>query len=113
MSDTAEKTDPALWEKVKAEVTAGAKGGDTHERYLPRKAREALSDEEYARTTAKKKADAKAGHQHSAQPRDVADKTREYRDHRTRAELYEQAKKRNVPGRSKMTKDQLAHALAG
>ena len=27
MSDTAEKTDPALWEEVKEEVTAGSKGG--------------------------------------------------------------------------------------
>ena len=163
MSDTAEKTDPALWDKVKEEVTAGAKGGrkgewsarkaqmavaeykkrggytgeraphnslhewgeedwgtksggksgDTGERYLPKEAREHLTDAEYKRTTAKKRADTKKGHQHSAQPKDVADKTREYRDHRTRAELYEQAKKRNIPGRSKMTKDQLAHALAG
>ena len=97
MSETAKKTDPDLWEKVKAEVTAGAKGGKkgqwsarkaqmavaeykkrgggyeggkdadnslhqwteedwgtksgkesgkTGERYLPKKAREALSDEE-------------------------------------------------------------------
>ena len=27
MSETAEKTDPKLWEKVKDEITAGAKGG--------------------------------------------------------------------------------------
>ena len=163
MSETAKKTDPELWDKVKAEVTAGDKGGhagewsarkaqlavheyqkrgggyegkrdphnslhewtaedwgtksgaksgDTGERYLPKEARAALSDEEYARTTAKKREDAKAGHQHSAQPDDVAAKTREFRDHRTREELYEQAKKRNVPGRSKMTKAELAKALA-
>lgn len=30
---------------------------------------------------------------------------------KTRAELYQEAKKRDVPGRSKMTKAQLAHAL--
>ena len=30
----------------------------------------------------------------------------------TKAELYERAKKRNVPGRSKMDKDELARALA-
>lgn len=164
MSDTAEKTDPALWEKVKKEVTAGVKGGakgewsarkaqmavseykkrgggyagkkdphnslhewteedwgtksgkksgDTHERYLPKKAREALSDEEYRRTTAKKRADTKKGKQFSAQPRDVADKAKPYRDHRTKAGLYAEAKKRDVPGRSTMTKDQLAKALAG
>lgn len=27
MSETADKTDPALWEKVQEEVTVGAKGG--------------------------------------------------------------------------------------
>ena len=164
MSDTAEKTDPALWKRVKEEITAGAKGGgkgqwsarkaqmavaeykhrgggykgerdphnslhewtgedwgtrsgakseDTGERYLPKKAREALSDEEYDRTTAAKRADTKKGHQFSAQPKDVADKTRPFRDHRTHADLYEQAKKRNVPGRSKMSKAQLADALSG
>lgn len=163
MSETAEKTDPELWEKVKAEVTAGAKGGrkgqwsarkaqmavaaykergggyvgprdddnslhqwseedwgtksgaksgDTGERYLPRKARAALSDEEYRRTTAKKRADTKKGKQFSSQPKDVADKTRPHRDHRTKAELYAEAKKRDIPGRSKMSKDTLLRALA-
>jgi hypothetical protein len=163
MSTTAKRSDPALWEKIKADVTAGDKGGakgewsarkaqmavaeykkrgggyagrkdphnslhewteeewgtksggksgDTHERYLPKKAREALSDEEYARTTAKKRADTRRGEQFSAQPRDVADKTRSFRDHRTKAELYAEAKKREVPGRSSMSKAQLAEALA-
>jgi len=167
MSETATRTDPALWERVKKKITAGAKGGekgewsarkaqmavaeykkqgggyegekdednslhqwteedwgtksgeksgDTHERYLPKEAREALSDEEYKRTTAKKRADTRKGKQHSAQPKDVADKTARYRDGhggwRTKAELYEQAKKRDIPGRSKMTKEQLGKALA-
>ena len=164
MSATAEKTDPALWEKVKQQVTAGAKGGkkgewsarkaqlavqeykragggyvgdhpdkdnslhewtqeewgtksgkksgDTGERYLPKKAREALSDEEYRRTTAKKRADTRRGQQFSPQPEDVAKKTRPHRDHRTRAELYAEAKKRDVPGRSRMSKEELAKALA-
>jgi hypothetical protein len=164
MSETAERTDPKLWEKVKKKITAGDKGGekgewsarkaqmavaeykkqgggykgerdddnslhqwseedwgtksgkksgDTHERYLPKKAREALTDKEYARTTAKKRADTKKGKQHSKQPKDVADKAAPYRDHRTRKELYEAAKKREIPGRSKMTKDQLLRALHG
>ena len=164
MSETAEKADPELWEKVKHEITAGSKGGkagqwsarkaqmavqeykhrgggylgekdnahnslhqwteeewgtksggkslETGERYLPKEAREHLSDEEYARTSAKKKADMKKGEQFSAQPEDVAKKAAKHRDHRTRAELYEAAKKRDIPGRSKMTKDQLLDALA-
>ena len=163
MSETAEKTDPALWEKVKKTITAGSKGGeegewsarkaqlavaeykkrgggykgakdphnslhewteeewgtksggksgDTHERYLPKQAREALSDEEYKRTTAKKRADTRKGKQFSAQPTDVAEKTKPARDHRTKADLYAEAKKRDVPERSSMSKEQLAKALA-
>ena len=162
MSETAEKSDPDLWERVKAEVTAGAKGGhagqwsarkaqmavaeykkrggdyvgersddnhlhqwteedwgtrsgknsgDTGERYLPADAREALTDDEYRRTTAKKRRDTKKGKQHSAQPEDVAAKTAHARDHRTKAELYAEAKKRDVAGRSKMTRDELIDAL--
>ena len=163
MSETAEKSDPALWDKVKEEVTAGAKGGkagqwsarkaqlavreyqkrgggylgardphnhlhewteeewgtksgeksaETGERYLPKKAREALTDAEYKRTTAAKRRDTAKGKQFSAQPRDVADKTRPFRDHRTKAELMAEARKRDIPGRSKMGKDELLAALA-
>lgn len=162
MSETAEKTDPDLWEKVKDEITAGAKGGkkgqwsarkaqmavaeykkrgggykggkdednslhqwseedwgtksgakseDSGERYLPKNAREALSDQDYARTSAKKRADTRKGKQFSAQPDDVAEKTRPYRDHRSKADLYAEAKKRDIPGRSTMSKDELAKAL--
>ena len=51
----------------------------TGERYLPKKAREALSDKEYARSTAKKRASIRKGKQHSKQPDDVAKKTAKYR----------------------------------
>jgi hypothetical protein len=165
MSETAKKTDPALWEKIKNKVEAGDKGGEkgewsarkaqlavaeykkagggyegkkdphnhlaewtkedwgtksgkesgeTHERYLPKKAREALSDEEYKRTTAKKRRDTAKGKQHSAQPDDVAHKTAKYRGGKgepTKAELMEQARKRDLPGRSKMNKAELQKAL--
>jgi hypothetical protein len=162
MGETAEKSDPDLWEQVKAEVTAGAKGGragqwsarkaqmavaeykkrgggyigertednhlhqwteeewgtksggkslETGERYLPADAREALTDNEYRRTTAKKRSDTRKGKQFSAQPRDVAVKAAHARDHRTKAQLYAEAKKRRVAGRSKMTRDELIAAL--
>jgi hypothetical protein len=91
---------------------SGKDSGKTGERYLPRQAREKLSDEEYKRTTAKKRADTKKGKQFSAQPRDVADKTRAARDHRSKADLYAEAKKRDIPGRSKMSKEELFNALA-
>ena len=99
---------------------SGHPSGETGERYLPKKAREALSKEEYARTTAKKRADTKRGKQFSAQPKDVAEKTAPYHSHDgggdapgpgTRAALYEEAKRKNVPGRSKMSRAQLAKAL--
>ena len=50
----------------------------TGERYLPKKARQALSSKEYAATTKKKRADTKKGKQHSAQPKKIAKKTRSY-----------------------------------
>ena len=163
MASTAEKTDPALWEKVKQRVTGGAKGGEpgewsarkaqlavseykkegggykgrktadnhlsqwtheewgtksghksgeTGERYLPKRAREALSDSEYKRTSDKKRADTAGGKQFSAQPKDVADKVSDARlQEMTRGELMERARHRNVPGRSKMKKAELVHAL--
>ena len=40
----------------------------TGERYLPKKKRDAMSDKEYARTTAKKRADTRRGKQWSKQP---------------------------------------------
>lgn len=51
----------------------------TGERYLPKKAREALSDKEYKATSAKKRADTKKGKQFSAQPKRIAAKTAKYR----------------------------------
>jgi|TARA_R110002020_G_scaffold57933_3_gene159076 hypothetical protein len=51
----------------------------TGERYLPKKAREALSSKEYAATSKKKREDTKKGKQHSPQPKKIAKKTRRYR----------------------------------
>jgi hypothetical protein len=51
----------------------------TGERYLPKKAREALSKAEYAATSRKKKKDIKKGKQVSKQPKKIANKTRTYR----------------------------------
>ena len=57
--------------------TQGAKA--TGERYLPKKAREALSAKEYAATSKKKREDTKRGKQHSKQPKKIAKKTARYR----------------------------------
>jgi hypothetical protein len=57
--------------------TQGSKASG--ERYLPKKAREALSSKEYAATTRKKRADLKAGKRVSKQPKKIARKTARYR----------------------------------
>jgi hypothetical protein len=49
------------------------------ERYLPKKARSALSSQEYAATSRKKRKDMKEGKQHSKQPKKIAKKTAAYR----------------------------------
>ena len=102
------------WTEEEWGTRSGKKSGDTQERYLPKKAREALSKKEYDRTTAKKRADTRKGKQFSDQPEDVARKTARYRDggEESKAALYEQAKHRNIPGRSKMSKAELRKALA-
>ena len=51
----------------------------TGERYLPKKARQALSKEEYAKTSAKKREDTRKGKQFSKQPKSVAKKTAKFR----------------------------------
>lgn len=58
--------------------TQGSKA--TGERYLPKKARESLTDKEYARSTAKKRAAMRKGQQFSKQPEDVAKKTARHRN---------------------------------
>ena len=163
MAATAQRTDPALWDRIKAEVTQGDKGGDagewsarkaqmcvqrykaegggykgrkdphnhlaewthedwgtksgepskeTGERYLPKAARDGLTDAEYARTTEKKRQDTAKGLQHSAQPADVAAKTADARlAGLPRTELLKQAAKHGIAGRSRMKKDELVRAL--
>ncbi|MBV9813029.1 MAG: hypothetical protein JO326_09755 [Acetobacteraceae bacterium] len=172
MAATADRTDPALWEKVKARVTRGDKGGgkgqwsarkaqlavqeykkagggykgrkspDNHltqwtreawgtksgktsratgERYLPKRAREHLSAEEYRRTTAKKRADTRHGQQFSKQPADVARKTARDRatgrgsrprlDTLGRDELLARAARAGIANRHRMRKAELVDAL--
>jgi len=51
----------------------------TGERYLPKKARNALSASEYAATSKKKREDTKKGKQFSKQPKKIAKKTARHR----------------------------------
>jgi curved DNA-binding protein CbpA len=97
---------------------SGRKSLESGERYLPKRAREALSDEEYRATSDKKRRDLERGRQHSRQPKRIAEKTAKYRDggtgkrrQLTRSDLYEQPRRRDLPGRSRMSKAELAQAL--
>jgi len=67
------------WGKQKWRTKSGKKSSDTGERYLPSKAIAALSDSEYAATTAAKRKGKAAGKQHVAQPKAIASKVRQYR----------------------------------
>ena len=67
------------WTKQKRRTKSGKPSAKTGERYLPEKAIKSLSNKEYAATTKKKRADTKKGKQHSAQPKNIAKKTKSYR----------------------------------
>ena len=67
------------WTRQKWRTKSGKKSKDTGERYLPEKAIENLTAEEYAATTASKRKDKKKGKQHSKQPKKIASKTKKYR----------------------------------
>lgn len=63
------------WSKEEWGTKSGRASRSTGERYLPRRAREKLSDEEYGRSTAAKRRDTAKGKQFSRQPTEVARKT--------------------------------------
>lgn len=116
------------WTDEEWGTKSGKESGKTGERYLPKKARETLSDSEYERSTAKKRADTAKGRQHSKQPADVAKKaasarktggktggksgSTSNRGGSTKADLMARARKQDIPGRSKMTKGELERALS-
>ncbi len=109
------------WTDEEWGTQSGRKSGETGERYLPKAARETLSDDEYKRSTAKKRADSAKGKQHSKQPKDVAKKAAAARkaspkagsrdNGPTKAELMRKARAKNIPGRSTMSKGELERAL--
>ena len=111
------------WTEEEWGTKSGKASGKTGERYLPKKARESLTDTEYAASTAKKRADTAKGKQFSKQPKAAAEKAAAARTESkgdtkggakggtTKAELMRRAKAQNVPGRSRMSKAQLEHAV--
>jgi len=67
------------WTKEKWGTKSGKPSAKTGERYLPKKAREALSPAEYAATTAAKRKGTAEGKQFVKQPKKIAEKTAKFR----------------------------------
>ena len=81
---TGEKTSAqkslSKWGKEDWGTKSGKPSGKTGERYLPKKARDALSPAEYAATTRAKREGTAKGKQFVAQPKRIAKKTAKFRD---------------------------------
>ena len=67
------------WTKEDWGTKSGKKSSETGERYLPKRARTALTAAQYAATTKKKREDTRKGKQHSKQPKKTAKITARYR----------------------------------
>ena len=67
------------WTKEDWGTKSGKPSGKTGERYLPKKAREALTPSEYAATTKAKREGTKRGQQFVKQPKKIAAKTARFR----------------------------------
>lgn len=68
------------WTDEKWGTKSGKPSGQTGERYLPEKARKALTSAEYAATTKAKREGTAKGKQFVKQPESIAKKTAKYRD---------------------------------
>jgi hypothetical protein len=102
------------WTEEEWGTKSGKESGKTGERYLPKKARSAISDKEYKRSSDKKRADTAKGKQFSKQPSDVAKKAaaaRKSASGTTKTALMKKAQARKIPGRSRMSKGELEKAL--
>jgi|TARA_R100001463_G_scaffold94360_1_gene148867 hypothetical protein len=67
------------WGDQKWTTKSGKKSSETGERYLPKKAIENMSSQEYASTTKAKREGKKKGKQFVKQPKSIAKKTKSYR----------------------------------
>lgn len=81
------------WTREEWGTKSGKPSLKTGERYLPKAAREALTDEEYARTSRKKREGMRKGKQFVKQPKGIAEKTARYR---SKKQLLSKARKRKT-----------------
>ncbi|CTQ48946.1 Rho termination factor N-terminal domain-containing protein [Jannaschia donghaensis] len=104
-----EDTDLHEWTQEDWGTKSGGESADTGERYLPNKVRMLLTEDEYARSTQKKK---DGSQQFVDQPDDVKKKVAHIKDNGpTKDMLMERAQDLDISGRSDMTKDELLDAI--
>jgi hypothetical protein len=104
-----EETSLHEWTEEDWGTKSGGESGETGERYLPKKVRMLLTEDEYARSTQKKK-DGDA--QFVAQPDDVREKVSRIKSNGpTKDMLVERAEDLGIEGRSSMSKDELLDAI--
>ena len=76
---TAGQKSLSKWSREDWGTKSGKPSGKTGERYLPKKARQALSPAEYAATTRAKREGTRQGKQFVSQPKKIAAKTARFR----------------------------------
>ena len=104
-----EETSLHEWTEQDWGTKSGGESAETGERYLPKKVRMLLTEDEYARSTQKKK---HGEQQFVDQPDDVKEKVAHIKkDGPTKDMLMERAQDLDIEGRSDMTKDELLDAI--
>lgn len=108
-----EDTDLHEWTEADWGTKSGEESLESGERYLPKKVRMLLTEDEYQRSTQKKKSDTFDGDElFSDQPEDVREKVSKIKsDGPTKEMLMERAQDLDIEGRSFMTKDELLEAI--
>ncbi|MEM9796245.1 MAG: Rho termination factor N-terminal domain-containing protein [Pseudomonadota bacterium] len=104
-----DKTDLHQWTEEDWGTKSGGESAETGERYLPKKVRMLLTEDEYARSTQRKK---NGDQQFVDQPHDVKEKVARIKENGpTKDMLLARAKDLEIAGYSSMTKDDLLDAL--
>jgi len=104
-----EDTDLNTWTEEDWGTKSGTESGESGERYLPKKVRMLLTEDEYARSTQKKK---DGDQQFVDQPDDVKDKMSYIKENGpTKDMLMDRAQDLDIDGRSSMDKDDLLQAI--
>lgn len=113
-SDGPDRSETGLhaWTEEDWGTRSGRDSAASGERYLPKKVRMLLTEDEYRRSTEKKKSDRRGGEQFSDQPEDVRRKVARIRKHGpSKNVLCARARDLDIDGRSKMSERELLRAI--